>query len=347
MKITKFRVNGEEAPVAESALEGQLLPHPSSEDIGKTVVVDENGEYTLGQAGGSSTELDSAIQNNGIGYTTLRVLIENAKSPSMEDPYVTVQPAVIDLVPGQKYEFHVSIPEYNIDEDVVGTAIRNDREVAVPIEKIDYETQQGYAIAIANSYDDQDVLTGNVFACIYYENLSTEDGHLPEFSVSTQTKHMISSDMVDGKFMPDEGQLLPEPDDYYDVGKIPVVTDGLVYQLKDFGKGSFIVQGTIDSPSSDTGTITSSTNVNTIYGEYVTSDKAVYLQFSLGFRTVRIPLVSCLLTSQYELKFCGVTSIDMTTGSITVYLVEAKQSIGKSLNATYKKIVINSSQTNT
>ena len=26
MKITKFRVNGQEAPVAQSALEGQLLP---------------------------------------------------------------------------------------------------------------------------------------------------------------------------------------------------------------------------------------------------------------------------------------------------------------------------------
>lgn len=26
MKITKFRVNGQEAPVAESALDGQLLP---------------------------------------------------------------------------------------------------------------------------------------------------------------------------------------------------------------------------------------------------------------------------------------------------------------------------------
>ena len=28
MKITKFRVNGEEAPVSQSALEGELLPPP-------------------------------------------------------------------------------------------------------------------------------------------------------------------------------------------------------------------------------------------------------------------------------------------------------------------------------
>lgn len=55
MKITKFRVNGEEALVSESALEGQLLPPPSAEDVGKTVVVTENGKYTLAEAGGGSS----------------------------------------------------------------------------------------------------------------------------------------------------------------------------------------------------------------------------------------------------------------------------------------------------
>lgn len=341
MKITKFRVNGEEALVAESALEGQLLPPPSVEDAGKSVVVDENGEYTLGQAGGSSTELDSAIQNNGIGYTTPQVLIENAKSPSMEDPYVIVQPAVIDLVPGQKYEFHVSIPEYEIDEDVVGTVMVDNP--TVQIQKIDPETQQGYVLIINNLYDDQNVLIGNTFVCAYGD---ASEESLPEFSVSVVTKHKISSDMVDGKFMPDEGQLLPEPGEY-DVGKIPVVTDGLVYQLKDLGKGSLIVEGTIDSQSSDTGTITSTKNVQDIYVNYNDYGKAVYLQFRLGSRIVRIPLVSGLNSTKYELQFCGVTSVDVSTGSITVYLVKAEQTFRESLNATYKKIVINSSQTNT
>ena len=54
MKITKFRVNGEEALVSESALAGQLLPPPSAEDAGKAVVVDSNGSYALDSVGGGA-----------------------------------------------------------------------------------------------------------------------------------------------------------------------------------------------------------------------------------------------------------------------------------------------------
>lgn len=47
MKITKFRVNGQEAPVAETALDGMLLPLATASDKGKVVVVNAQGQYQL------------------------------------------------------------------------------------------------------------------------------------------------------------------------------------------------------------------------------------------------------------------------------------------------------------
>lgn len=53
MKITRFRVNGQAAPVAETALDGMLLPVPRETDEGKVVTVSENGNYELAEASGS------------------------------------------------------------------------------------------------------------------------------------------------------------------------------------------------------------------------------------------------------------------------------------------------------
>lgn len=47
MKITKFRVNGQEAPVAETALDGMLLPPATASDKGKVIVVNAQGQYQL------------------------------------------------------------------------------------------------------------------------------------------------------------------------------------------------------------------------------------------------------------------------------------------------------------
>jgi hypothetical protein len=47
MKITKFKVNGQEASVAESALDGKLLPLPSASDKGKVIVVNDDLQYVL------------------------------------------------------------------------------------------------------------------------------------------------------------------------------------------------------------------------------------------------------------------------------------------------------------
>lgn len=66
MKITKFKVNGEDALVSESALEGQLLPPPSAEDAGKAVVVSENGKYELAEAGGGPYIVHRVFEDGGI-----------------------------------------------------------------------------------------------------------------------------------------------------------------------------------------------------------------------------------------------------------------------------------------
>lgn len=47
MKITKFRVNNQEALVAETALDGKLLPPATASDKGKVIVVNAQGQYEL------------------------------------------------------------------------------------------------------------------------------------------------------------------------------------------------------------------------------------------------------------------------------------------------------------
>lgn len=47
MKITKFRVNNQEALVAETALDGKLLPAATASDKGKVIVVNAQGQYEL------------------------------------------------------------------------------------------------------------------------------------------------------------------------------------------------------------------------------------------------------------------------------------------------------------
>jgi len=102
MKITKFQVNGEETLVAESALDGQLLPPPSAEDVGKVPTVQEDGSYALSQSGGGTNVLtlyfsepvdgriyaykDSDLTEGYTSYAEARDALEAADTIKLKQP---------------------------------------------------------------------------------------------------------------------------------------------------------------------------------------------------------------------------------------------------------------------